>query len=178
MYNAWWIAIGFGILMVIFAVIIVILKTKKYKAYEKYAIAEKIYLEMAWGSPEKKKAREEYNNLHEKFANIQCPFWIKTLMWIFFAGTLATAFITSMLIIDTKQVYNEFIETQIMVEEVYNADFNQYENLGLNNKIIEMNEWLVNAKASKKQWGNWSYYCVVDVENLDYITLLDAQNGE
>ncbi len=73
--------------------------------------------------------------------------------------------------ITANKEYNEFLETKALVEQVYQGDFTQYENLGLNSKIIELNQWLVQAKASKKQYGNWSMYYALDVENLDYIVL-------
>lgn len=74
-----------------------------------------------------------------------------------------------------KNEYNEFLETKALVEQVYQGNYEQYENAGLNVKIIEVNQWLAKAKSQKKQWGNWSMYCNVDVENLDYIVLGGVQ---
>lgn len=177
MYNAWWIAIGFGILMVIFAVINIPLYIKQRRIAEQYYEARERAYGATWNDPKYKEKWRQYHNLQDKYDK-DIPYYF----WICFAICALIVFITIMvasaLTIKTKQEYNQFIETQTMVEEVYNGDYTQYENLGLNNKIIELNQWLVNAKTSKKQWGNWSYYCVVDVESLNYITLLDAQNGE
>ncbi len=74
-----------------------------------------------------------------------------------------------------RNEYNEFLETKVLVEQIYQGNNDQYENAGLNTKIIELNQWLAHAKSEKKQWGNWSMYCNVDVENLDYIVLGGVQ---
>lgn len=71
--------------------------------------------------------------------------------------------------------YNGFLETKVLVEQLSAVNYDQYENAGLNAKIIELNQWLVQAKASKKQYGNWSMYCGLDIENLDYIVLGGVQ---
>lgn len=74
--------------------------------------------------------------------------------------------------LEARTNYQEFIYTQQMVNEIYIGDeYTQLENAGLNNKIIEINQWLTKAKASKKQLGNWSVYCTVDIDNLEYIKL-------
>lgn len=70
-----------------------------------------------------------------------------------------------------KNEYNEFLETKALVERVYQGDYEQYENAGANVKVIELNQWLAHAKSEKRQWGNWSMYCGLDVEHLDYIVL-------
>lgn len=77
--------------------------------------------------------------------------------------------------IAAKNKYYEFLETKVLVEQLGTVNYDQYENLGLNSKIIELNQWLVQAKASKKQYGNWSMYYALDVENLDYIVLGGVQ---
>lgn len=90
------------------------------------------------------------------------------------------AFITVLLMsiinpICARNEYNTFIETQVMVEEVYNGEYTDYENAGLNNTIIEVNKWLAQAKASVKQWGNWSAYCGLDLNSLEYIKLIKGE---
>lgn len=69
-----------------------------------------------------------------------------------------------------KQEYATYISTQEMVEEIYDED-STLENAGLTNKIIELNNWLTKARASKEVYGDWSMYYLLDLENLDYIQL-------
>ena len=80
--------------------------------------------------------------------------------------------------IKATQEYYDFVETRTMVEQVYSGDYTELENAGLNNAIIEVNKWLTKAKASKKQWGNWSMYYALDLDSLDYIVLKKVESGE
>ena len=72
--------------------------------------------------------------------------------------------------LQAKQEYETYISTQEMVEEIYDED-STLENAGLTNKIIELNNWLTKARASKEVYGNWSMYYLLDLESLDYIQL-------
>ncbi len=69
-----------------------------------------------------------------------------------------------------KQEYEEFINTKEIVETLYDEN-NTLENAGLTSTVIELNNWLASAKASKVTWGNWSMYCYLDLDNLEYIQL-------
>lgn len=69
-----------------------------------------------------------------------------------------------------RQEYQTFINTQELVEEIYNED-STLENAGLTNIIIDLNKWLAEAKASKEIYGNWSMYYALDLDNLEYIQL-------
>ena len=93
-----------------------------------------------------------------------------------FATCLAVSIVNPL---QAKKEYTEFIETQAMVEQVYNGDdYNQYENAGLNNKIIELNQWLASAKSDVKIYGNWSMYCTIDLNSLDYIKLVNTKDAQ
>lgn len=69
-----------------------------------------------------------------------------------------------------KQEYIEFVNTKEMVELVYEDD-GSIENAGLTSKIIEVNNWLAKARASKETYGDWSMYYYLDLNELDYIQL-------
>jgi len=69
-----------------------------------------------------------------------------------------------------KQEYAEFEETRTMIVEVY-EDNNEQENYAISLAVIEANDWLTEAKASKKMWGIFSIYYFMDVENIGYISL-------
>ncbi len=76
-------------------------------------------------------------------------------------------------IVNTKiadQEYKEFIATSEMIEQVYKEE-QTLENAGLNQKVLEMNAWLTNARADKEVWGSWSIYCYLDLNEVKYISL-------
>ena len=103
---------------------------------------------------------------------------IGAIITLLFGIALLVVFIISIANpIIAKNEYNEFIETRTMVEQVYSGDYTELENAGLNNEIIEVNKWLAKAKASKKQWGNWSMYYALDLDSLDYIVLKKVESG-
>ena len=72
--------------------------------------------------------------------------------------------------LQAKKEYTIYISTQEMVEEIYNEN-STLENAGLTNKIIELNNWLTRARASKETYGNWSMYYNLNLNELDYIRL-------
>ena len=92
---------------------------------------------------------------------------ISGIMLIGFVVSLAVA-ITNPLA--AKKEYSEYIRTYELVEDIY--DSNQtIENVGLTNKVIELNQWLASARADKETYGNWSIYYAIDLDNLEYIKL-------
>lgn len=84
---------------------------------------------------------------------------------IVLAGLLAIA-----LPMIAREEYSTFINTKEMVEFIYEED-NALENAGLTSKIIELNNWLASAKASKEIYGDWSMYYFLDLDSLEYIQL-------
>ena len=56
--------------------------------------------------------------------------------------------------------WEEFI---IIAEEVMASSTNEMERAGIVNKMLEYNEWLADARASQKLWGNWSSYYNFDL---------------
>jgi hypothetical protein len=67
-----------------------------------------------------------------------------------------------------EREYAEFVATQEVFEQVYEAE-NELENIKLTEDLITMNQWLVQAKASKQTYGIFSRYYDLDVENLQPI---------
>ena len=64
-------------------------------------------------------------------------------------------------------VWTEFAE---IVEETFeNAE--EYEKYGIAGDVAEYNKWLAEARASKKQYGNWSSYYFCDIDSLQPISL-------
>jgi hypothetical protein len=56
--------------------------------------------------------------------------------------------------------WEEFIT---IAEEVMTSSTNEIERAGIVNKMLEYNEWLAEARASQKLWGNWSSYYNFDL---------------
>lgn len=56
--------------------------------------------------------------------------------------------------------WEEFIT---IAEEVMASSTNEIERAGIVNKMLEYNEWLAEARASQKLWGNWSSYYNFDL---------------
>jgi hypothetical protein len=56
--------------------------------------------------------------------------------------------------------WEEFIT---IAEEVMASSTNEMERAGIVNKMLEYNEWLAEARASQKLWGNWSSYYNFDL---------------
>ena len=57
----------------------------------------------------------------------------------------------------------EWEEFTTIAEEVMNSSTNEMERAGIVNKMLEYNEWLAEARASRKLWGNWSSYYNFDL---------------
>jgi hypothetical protein len=52
----------------------------------------------------------------------------------------------------------EWEEFTVIAEEIMTSSTNEMERAGVVNKMLEYNEWLADARASQKLWGNWSSY--------------------
>ena len=56
--------------------------------------------------------------------------------------------------------WEEFI---VIAEDVMASSTNEVERAGVVNKVLEYNQWLAEARASQKLWGNWSSYYYFDL---------------
>jgi hypothetical protein len=54
-------------------------------------------------------------------------------------------------------------EFTAIAKEVMASSTNEMERAGIVNKILEYNEWLADARASQRLWGNWSSYYNLDL---------------
>lgn len=91
--------------------------------------------------------------------------WAVSALLVFIVGFLAIC-----LPISAKEQYNKFVGVSEMVEQIYDEN-GSLENAGLTMKVIEMNTWLSDARVNKEMYGNWSMYCNLDLEAIDYISL-------
>jgi hypothetical protein len=57
----------------------------------------------------------------------------------------------------------EWKEFTTIAEEIMASSTNEIERAGIVNKMLEYNEWLADARASQKLWGNWSAYYNFDL---------------
>lgn len=57
----------------------------------------------------------------------------------------------------------EWEEFATIAEEIMASSTNEMERVGIINKVLEYNEWLADARASQKLWGNWSSYYNLDL---------------
>ena len=57
----------------------------------------------------------------------------------------------------------EWEEFTAIAEEIMASSTNEIERAGIVNKMLEYNEWLADARASQKLWGNWSSYYNFDL---------------
>lgn len=72
--------------------------------------------------------------------------------------------------VGAKQECLAFEETKSMlISSVNNAE--NLENAGITSTIVEQNKWLANAKASVREYGVWSFYYNLGVEEMEYISL-------
>lgn len=179
MYNVWWLVIAFGIATILSCVPAIVIAGISNYYYKKKEGCWNKRINLPYYSDKYKELDEKENLYKQKWEKMPNPAWMFIVSVVLAFCLLITILIASINTVCTKNEYAEFIETQRLVQEVYNGDYGEYENVGLNNKIIELNQWLAQAKASKKQWGNWSPYCIVDVDSLDYIVLVkgDTLNG-
>ena len=126
--------------------------------------------EMCMFSNKYKQLCEEYKSLTEK-----CPSTkersAKATLFIAIAWGAVSIIIALCGAIDVKIAelgYEKFVAKQEVFEQVYEAD-NELENIKLTEDLVEMNEWLVNAKANKQVYGCFSKYYNLPIEELEPI---------
>lgn len=72
--------------------------------------------------------------------------------------------------VGAKQECLAFEETKpMLISSVDNAE--NLENAGITGVIVEQNKWLANAKVSVREYGVWSFYYNLGVEEMEYISL-------
>lgn len=169
MFGFYIIAIALAGLAVTFGIATLIEYVLK-KHYEvKFDEAEKKYMAFSWADPEKKTLGKEYELYRYKLNKTGED--VKPLFAIFVTLAIITVFFafgSGMSLKSAERKYAEFVATQEVFEQVYEAE-NELENIKLTEDLIEMNQWLIQAKASKQTYGIFSRYYDLDVENLQPI---------
>lgn len=165
MYGIYIIAIAFAGTATIFGILALILWALSNKYEKKYERANAIYWEHnydpKYAEDRNKYAKKETTN-HDGAKVSLFVFVVCITLAITFAvcGAIASK--------AAEAEYEQFLVTQDVFEQVYVAE-NELENIKLTETIIEMNHWLVEAKASKKTYGCFSRYYFLNVEDLEPI---------
>ena len=165
MYGIYIIAIAFAGAATIFGIVTVILAALSNKYDKEFERAHAIYREHCYDS----KYREERNKYAEKAETTSGR--TKAFSFVFVVSiSLALTFAAcgAVAVKSAEKGYEQFLATQDVFEQVYVAE-NELENIKLTETIIEMNQWLVKAKASKKTYGCFSRYYFLNVEDLEPI---------
>lgn len=165
MYGIYIIAIAFAGAATIFGIVMVVLAALSNKYEKKYERADAIYREHnydpKYAEDRNKYAKKETTN-HDGAKVSLFVFVVCIALAITFAACGAIALKAA------EAEYEQFLVTQDVFEQVYVAE-NELENIKLTETVIEMNHWLVEAKASKKTYGCLSRYYYLNVEDLEPI---------
>ena len=94
--------------------------------------------------------------------------WIIGALCLIVAIILTTAAICAPL--EAVQEYAYWQQFKPMAEDIL-ASSDQYQSIGITDKVIEYNAWLAKARASQEAYGNWSTYYKLDLSQLDYIRM-------
>lgn len=73
--------------------------------------------------------------------------------------------------LEIKQQKIEYESYQELVEITYSEE-NSELNYAMNVKVIELNQWLANAKSKEEAYGKWSFY-YGKLDDLEYIEIGD-----
>lgn len=164
MYGIYIIATAFAGVATIIGIIALTLwaLSKKYgKKYERaYVIYRKQYDAKSEGDCAK------YEEKEETFSGGAVVLMVAFLVCLSLALVFAVG--SAIALKNAEAEYEQFLATQDVFEQVYVAD-NELENIKLTETIIEMNHWLVQAKANKKAYGWFSKYYFLNVEDLEPI---------
>lgn len=76
-----------------------------------------------------------------------------------------------------KRKYRTFCYQREMIEEIIESG-EDLDNVSISQTIIEANEWLAKAKASKEMYGCFSSYYKIDIENIKPIQRPQKQESK
>lgn len=171
MYGFWYITFGCLALTVIGLIVGFVLRNTANKYWELY----KKTRHEANEAPDSKTYRElceqgkKYDLLHDKYNETDWAGWIIAI----FAGFAAFALTLCSILcpLEGEREANYFVAQKEYVElAVENGK--DLENIAITHTIIEQNEWLANAKASKAAYGCFSIYYNVDfLDDLEPIVI-------
>ena len=165
MYGIYIIAIAFAGAATIFGIVMVILAVLSNKYEKKYERADAIYREHNY---DPKYAEDRYKYAKKETTNHDGANVSLFVFVVCIALAITFAACGAIVVKSAEEEYEQFLATQDVFEQVYVAE-NELENIKLTETIIEMNHWLVEAKASKKTYGCLSRYYYLNVEDLEPI---------
>ena len=171
MYGLWYITFCCLALAVIGLIVGFVLRNTANKYWELY---KKTHHE-ANEAPDLKTYNElfeqfkKYDLLHDKYNETDWVGWITAI----FAGVVAFVLTLCSILypLEGEREANYFVAQKEYVElAVENGK--DLENIAITHTIIEQNEWLANAKASKAAYGCFSKYYNVDfIDDLELIVI-------
>ncbi len=98
------------------------------------------------------------------------PIWLFTITTILIFLFLFFILVGTIALLTAKNELAEYIEKSNMIQQVIENGGN-IENTGINNAIIEYNDWLVKVKVSKQRYGIFSQYYYIDISDMEYFVL-------
>ena len=188
MFGFWYITIGFATVGITFLLLGIISNVRDEKLYDKlkYTYQSKSFdghqsentIRFYDDSSDKrhlsetdylayKKIFDKYNKNKELYNNsdIFIPIGVVCLVAaiIFFTVSICVP-------IEARQEANYWLEFSTMAEDII-ENGNEYQTIGIADKIIEYNSWLAEARASQATHGCFSQYYNIDLSNLEYIRI-------
>jgi hypothetical protein len=188
MFGFWYITIGFAIVGITFLLLGVVPGVKDNKFYDKLEYTyrwksfdghqSKYTIHFCDDPSDKehlsetdylayKKIFDKYNKNKKLYYNSDTfiPIGVICLVVVitFFAVSIFAP-------IEAQQEANYWLEFSVMAEDII-GNGNEYQTIGIADKIIEYNSWLAEVRASKATLGCFSRYYNVDLSNLNYIRI-------
>ena len=97
------------------------------------------------------------------------PQWIDTTVFVIWIISIVSLILTGLTVtvcvLSNARIINEWKEVYVMIQQVVNNG-SDLENVAISQTKIEYNEWLTNAIASLKTYGNWSSWSLYEEELL------------
>lgn len=120
---------------------------------------------------------EELRRLQRAYKRMRCWNWMddnEGAFYVIGVLCLVAAIILTIVAIcvpfEAIQEYAYWQQFKPMAEDIL-ASSDQYQSIGITDKVIEYNTWLAKARASQEAYGNWSMYYKLDLSQLDYIRM-------
>ena len=120
-----------------------------------------------------------FRHLDDKYYSV-CWYGLMVTCWILHAVIGIATFIILLCAIFNpmcaKNEYNKFQAQKVIIEQTI-ENGTDLENISISQTIIEYNNWIASAKASKKTYGIFSSYYYLDLDKLQPITKGGNGNG-
>ena len=97
------------------------------------------------------------------------PEWLDTTIFVIWIISIVLLVIASLVVtigvLSDAQAINQWKEVYVMVQQIVNNG-SDLENIAISQTKIEYNEWLTNAIANLRTYGNWSSWSLYEEELL------------